>query len=351
MQLAAKDIAEHEARGVDAKYIEALESKWTVILRNWLPKTEIANVTYDATIEYIARRRRDGVRGQTIIREVQCLRRVTEIARRRKLRTAPPFAWPKVKRDQRDMSRSGKLRDGATILAFLDELDEEAARETLFAGLTGLRAAELKRACFEWVRDTKHGPELAMPDHATKGKRSRVIPLSPAAMNIVMMQRLRRGDDSTIFSAADHKKARMMASKRIKLETPITLRDLRHTFASNALLHAKDLAAVRDLLGHTDIRQTDTYTSSAMPNLHTAAHAAANGINVSGTPRHVTENMPTKQERETRFELATFSLGSAEKQEDTEKLRGLAPARDSVILYESHHVVDHQAGSPHKAKK
>lgn len=348
--LAVKDISEHVSRGVDANYIYRLESKWAVVLRNFPRGIEIGDIGYDSVIDYVGRRRADGVKGQTIVREVQCLRRATEIARRRRIRTVPAFAWPKIKRDAQDVKQTGKLWSAEQVASFLQKLDGEARDETIFAVLTGLRAVELKRVRFDWIRKGDFGLEIVLPAKGTKGKRPRTIVLPKAAAAIV---KRRRGlsPSELLFTGANHAKARANAATDLRFAHNLTLRDMRHTFASNALLYSGNLAAVRDALGHSDIRMTSRYISSTNKGLHEAALGAERGINAVGIPKTKKRKSTAKLERETRLELATFSLGSRRNSRTPEKSATRPTSKTPVIPDVCKPDRAHRTGSPKRSGK
>ncbi|MEM6533123.1 MAG: tyrosine-type recombinase/integrase [Myxococcota bacterium] len=305
VKLAALDVAEHRARGCTERYADTLESKWAVVLRNLPPTMGPGQINFDAVNEYIALRRSQGVRGQTIIREVQCLKRATKIAERRH-RIRAPREWPVVRRDPPDEKRKGKLRSPQEVLKWLRLLNPDAREEAEFIALTGIRWAEMKRARFDGIRPapegspTTHVLDLA-PEH-TKTRRARTIGLPARAVEIAARRlQEKRGEDGRIFTSTDHKKHRAEMSqvalgarpaerprnKRgagrkkdyAKSSVPnITLRDLRHTFATLALQGTADATAVMNALGHTDLRTTQKYLSSTMNRTASAGAAVSEAL-------------------------------------------------------------------------
>ena len=199
--------------------------------------------------DYIVKRRDKGVRGQTIVREVQCLRRALKIAKRHGLIASLPDEWPTVKRDPQSAKNSGKLWSPTQIQAVLAELDEDARDELLFALYTGLRSAELKRVEPSWLVETPDAASpaiLMLPGWATKSRKERVVGLAAPALEILSRRIEKSPRDPFVFSQANHKKARRLASQRIKLSTTMTLRDLRHTFASMTVLSSGDLGSPKN---------------------------------------------------------------------------------------------------------
>lgn len=101
-------------------------------------------------VAYIARRRRDGIRGQTIRREMAALKRGLSWAHRRGYIRQPIAAWPVVKSDPVDARYAGKLISNDDMARLMAELPGHVRDWMTFAALTGLRKAELARARFDW---------------------------------------------------------------------------------------------------------------------------------------------------------------------------------------------------------
>lgn len=268
-ELIAADIAETEARGCTERHIVSLRSRARVMART-MPSLDPAAVDYDFLIEYQRRRRETGTAGQTISREYETLRRALKIAKRRGIDTglALKEEWPKCRRSPADKRKSGKLRDPELLRRYLEELGPGEARdEVMVAMMTGLRSAELKRLRFEWFRPVdgrEYAAWLTMPDASTKNRRERGVGIYAPCWEIIQ----RRGDEccevlmGPVFSDVDHKAARYAASRRAGSETTITLRDCRHTFATEALRSSADAAGVMAALGHSDLAMTQRYQSS-----------------------------------------------------------------------------------------
>lgn len=102
------DLARASAEGVTAKQRISIDGCWRHLIRLLGAKLNPALVDYDLVESYIRRRRDEGVRGQSVRKEVQALRRGLRIAARRGwLRTVPEL--PVVRSSPRDARRAGKL--------------------------------------------------------------------------------------------------------------------------------------------------------------------------------------------------------------------------------------------------
>ena len=338
--LSAADIARAENGALTADHLQRLESQWEGILRRLGPTTVAADLRVSDLSVYIAERSRGGIRGQTIRRELQALRRGVELKG-----IEPPAPWPTARthpalRSQApDPKRRGKLWPLDSIKAFLNELDPDARDEAEFAMLTGLRAQELKRLQATWVepapREAAVPAILRLPAHETKNRKERIVGLPMAALFIIKRRIERTPDADRVFSQADHKKQRRLASERLKFPSTLTLRDLRHSYATLALQGTADPTAVQAALGHSDLKTTQRYLSSTITRTAAASAAvetALYGVTRSGraeeksaqlgrhsgrkSDRRKTKSAPTAEApsqflgRETRLELATLSLGS-----------------------------------------
>ena len=281
-------------RSVDAghhpRHRAALDYRWGAIYRVLGRDTSPAEVSDDDLDRYVATRRQEGTRGQTIRREIQALRRGYQLARRKGHRYREPN-WPEIRSDARDDRRRGHLRPIGDIRAVLSKLGPDARDRLTVALLTGLRDGELHRLRYEWVErlpESAHVPAvLRLPEDATKDREERAVPLPAEALAILErrwrqeQQKARkdeRNPDPRLFPIESHKRALATASKGAGLSYRLTLRDLRHTYSTLAAAESGDLTAVRDLLGHSDLRTTSIYQSSTLDRLARASAAVAAAV-------------------------------------------------------------------------
>lgn len=296
--VAAADVSEAVARGATTDHVAKLKSKWTVVLRNLPRGIMVGQINYATVTAYVIARRQAGIRGQTIVREVQALKRALRIAKRQGMIAAVPDEWPAVRGGPKDPKRAGKLVDPMVVRQWLAELPQDARDEATFIGLTGLRAAEVKLVAPDWIRETPGGAApavLRLPDWATKSRRERTVGLSEAALAIVSRRLAEQPGREIVFSAANHRTARALACKRLGIAVRISLRDLRHTFASvGVIATGGDLVAVQEALGHTDLRTTKIYLSSTLDRMQGLGSAV--GAALLGTKR-TTKTAKSRQEK------------------------------------------------------
>lgn len=281
------DLLTKKQAGVTGLHASRLEALWVVFLRTAGPDTPITDINAAWLRSYEGRRRAAKARGQTIVREFSLAKRAMLWAETRGAAVAWPKPWPKVKRDPPDQKRSGKYRDPEIVRQFFALLDQEARDEVAIVAMTGIRWAELKRLRYDWIEPAPQGwssPALVrLPDDGTKTRKERIVGL-PAPALAIIERRKSRATGPRVFGPEDHRKQRETACRGLGLDSNITLRDLRHTFASLALRHTGDPTAVMRAMGHTDLRMTERYLSSPLE------RAAAIGAVVSSALLTETSN-------------------------------------------------------------
>lgn len=319
-RMAAHDLVEHKNRGVTEAHRKALESKWNVILSVADPETPVADIDYDWLRSFEGMRRagektldaqgnevwlRKPVKGQTLVREFQAIRRALVIAKRKGHIAELPDEWPTVRRDSPDERKSGKLRPPSVVAVYLGRLHQDARDEVEVDMLTGLRAAELKRLEPSWIEPAPRGSIvpaiIRVPRWAAKSRRERVVGCPKRALDIIKRripaaekEAKKRGGPVRVFSQSDFKKhrARVWRDTAQELgldpEVNLTLRDLRHTYATLALQSAADPAAVLAALGHKDLGMTQRYLTSPLERTAQLGagveglYASADGMSTNG---------------------------------------------------------------------
>ena len=206
--------------------------------------------------EYEGHRRKQGVRGQTIRREVQALKRGLKLAKRDRIISGLPFDWDDVdtiKSDRPNARLKGKLWTASEINAILGNLSDKAKRNGVhdqlrFIQLTGLRLGELRRVESSWV----WGSILTVPA-VGKNHDPRQIPLPPEATEI-----LKRHDKSgPYWPRGKHAKALKLACEKAGFDVVLTARDLRVWFLTEA--GKIDPVSAQKLAGHRNIATTSRY--------------------------------------------------------------------------------------------
>ena len=173
-----------------------------------------------------------------------------------------------------------------------------------FALVTGLRRAALllKRAQLDWDNMILHYPK--------KSKYTGDIgwlPITPPMAKILLREIAKGGDDTELvftyqcqrsrgdrakgkrypITPAGLKEAMVDAVKASGLKDWRLLHDLRHTAATRTLRSSQNLAAVQQMLGHSDIGQTSRYAHVLLEDVRLAMITPK--LRLSTAPRGVLE--------------------------------------------------------------
>ena len=129
---------------------------------------------------------------------------------------------------------------------------------------TGARKGELINLWWENVNlEKKYITIISTKEYKTKTGEKRTVPLNPSALQIIKRQ---KGiNDKYVFTGKEGNKinqdkpyrALKTALKKGKIEGNI--HKFRHTFASHLVIAGESLYAVKELLGHKDIKHTMIY--------------------------------------------------------------------------------------------
>lgn len=278
--LAGIDVTETQARGCSPQQIASVEHSWGNVCRVQGADTDPNDITYDDVVAFIGQRRREGLRGQSIRKEVQALKRGFKIALRRGWLDQDLKEWPVVRNDPPKKASKGKLVRVPDLKRWLDALEDEpkvkdARLQAELVLRTGLRSMEVRRLCWSWVEPAPEGVEAAallrVPAEAAKNRRERVLGLTAEALGILEKARQDKGWDKPLLPGS-HVHAYQSASRKIGHRS-ITLRDLRHCHATWAAQGTGDAAAAQEALGHQDLRTTQRYLTATVDRVVGAATA------------------------------------------------------------------------------
>lgn len=311
-ELAGLDVERAAALGATKEHQAAIEWLWERIAEFFGATAEPRVINFDSVQKYIAHRRSQGAT-DTIAREVQALKRGCKIAHRRGWLAYMPDEWPKVVRGPKGQKRRGRLHPPEILAAWLRALDGDARDEAEVVLLTGLRKTEAKRLTAQWIEPAPEGAAvpavLRIPANSAKARRERVIGLPQRALDILKRRAEKTPAGKPLLFQGSHETAYRLARERLDppYKTPISLRDLRHTWAT-LVTRMVGVDAARDGLGHRDLSMTSRYVSTDTARVASAAAAVAELLS-----RHSEVGTGAlSMERATRFELATFSLEGQE---------------------------------------
>lgn len=151
------------------------------------------------------------------------------------------------------------LRIGELIELKWEDVDFVAAR------------LNVRRGAWYQPADKKKGTEGKRVVGTPKGRKSRAVDLSPAAVDVLKAHRHLRGawvfckDDGKPFDSSEKalKKIVGRVCAKAGLSKRLTWHCLRHTTGSHLVMRGAPLVAVQQILGHTDIKTTLRYAHLA----------------------------------------------------------------------------------------
>jgi integrase len=170
------------------------------------------------------------------------------------------------------------------LVALFKALELEPSRTAACAiallAATGARRGEVLGA--RWERVDLDRRILTVPASSSKSGRARYIPLSDAALRILVQ--VPRIDSPWVFPGADPakpisdlKKAWARVKEAAGIEKEFCLHSLRHTYASRLVSQGRSLYEVGQLLGHATVSMTARYSHLAPQQLIAAANLALPG--------------------------------------------------------------------------
>jgi integrase/HKD family nuclease len=310
------DLNRARAQGVSDRQIGNLTDQWNNhLLRILGPDRDARTIDEPLLVSYVAARRGEAghgearVRGQSIVRERQALFRGLKALQSRLRRQGVAYTLPSapvIRKDPRDERQKGKLHDLGVLSRWLAQLraagHSTAAAQASLALQCGLRKKELDRFTLAWLlpADGVHF-RLALPEWAAKSRDARTLAVhAELAMELVDLWEEGMPLSSCIVAGC-FRKSWASAAKVIGYHQTITLRDLRHTFATVSLQRGGDLTATRDALGHAELESTQRYLSATEERVARAGLAVSQALlaHTLPTPRPPT---PTPTNKETQPE-------------------------------------------------
>jgi integrase len=165
----------------------------------------------------------------------------------------------------------------------LDAIDNAPGRIRLWlvlAAWCGLRAKEIALLRRRNIRETAPRPHILVAADATKGRRPRVVPLSPFAVEQIRAARLPAAGwafprlDGAGGPLTPHRVSELCNDLLHGLGHADTLHSLRHRFGTRALAGAAgNVRVAQELLGHARLDTTAVYTLVESPEAAAAVEA------------------------------------------------------------------------------
>ena len=141
---------------------------------------------------------------------------------------------------------------------------------------TGARLSEIQTLKWEYIR----GNRIHLPDSKTGAK---TIPLNPPALEVLANAQRIGGNPYVITGAREGEYLKDLQKPWRRVRTAagledVRIHDLRHTFASEAVMAGESLPTVGKILGHTQAQTTARYAHLADDPLQSASDRVASSL-------------------------------------------------------------------------
>lgn len=223
------------------------------------PFAEIGNADVTAMLEHYAKQTTYRLRGgktregapvssSTVNRRLSVLKRIYNVARVKWQLRVLPIDWKELRGKEGKARVRHIAKEQAAVL--IESLPANIMLMAAWAFVTGCRKNETKTLTWERVNFETRQAEVL-----TKGGGTRFVDLGPSALEILSKCDRKR---EFVFDATNLRRAWTSACKKAKLKD-FRFHDCRHCFATWAGNMGADIAVIRTLLGHSDIRVTEKY--------------------------------------------------------------------------------------------
>lgn len=269
-------------RGLSLHTVEAYKRD-LVQLANHLAQNQVMrweDLTIDTVQSWIKQLHADGLGATTQARKLSALRTFWKYLAERYPSLRPPFSLeglesPKIRRKLPVVLTEERLQ---VLLERPSSLSPQGLRDrALFELLygSGLRVSEVANLTLLQMNLEERYLRVQ-----GKGKKERLVPLGDAAHEAITAyltqarpQFVKAHTSSTVFLSERgtplSRKTIWYWVQRHAKESGLTCKPhaLRHAFATHLLANGADLRSIQEMLGHTDIRTTEIYTSVATQTL------------------------------------------------------------------------------------
>jgi integrase len=281
-------ISERESKGVRKNFHQAIATHLESCKTEHSPRTYIGEKrAFEGFSEYISAHFRDKVHfldqvtpdmiegwrnkriadvaKPTVNRELKMVKRLFKVAFEKGLISKNPAAFVKTYReDERAIHHLSDVEIKALLKAAPEDLHQII---TIFL-LTGLRYGELCNLRWKDV-DFRHKQIIVQPrqDWKPKSLKKRIIPMHPTVEKILQSIPQR---SELVFPDDEGKNAELGLRNRIyrvfeSAKVDGNVKDLRSTFASNAVMSGMPIYTVSKLLGHHDVKITEKHYAHLAP--------------------------------------------------------------------------------------
>ena len=209
-----------------------------------------------------------GISAVTINRHFSMLRAAMRYANRVYKATVPSIDWTTIRaRENEPRVRYASAPDLAALL----EAADQRIRPIIVAAVSlGLRKENILN--LRWHQVDVRGRTVTVP--RTKGHKPQVLRIAAPLLAALSTLPKERKADARVFNVVNFRRLWVAAKVRADMHD-FRFHDLRHTFATHALMNGASLAELQRALGHSDIKTTMRYA-------HVEADAVASVFDRAG---------------------------------------------------------------------
>lgn len=250
------------------------------VLDQYIGELALDTIHMGALEQFIAGRRKEGVKTRTINHGLKVVRRILNLCATEWL-DEHGLTWlltaPKIRLlPELDLRKPYPLSWEEQTRLFA-ELPQHLRKMALFAVNTGCRDAEMCSLQWAWevsVPEIWGGSVFIIPAEKVKNREDRLVVLNDVARSII--EELRGEHLEYVFTYRDKPVTRMLNSgwKRAREVVGLKVRvhDLKHTFGRRLRAAGVSFEDRQDLLGHRSGRITTHYSGAELTNLLEAAN-------------------------------------------------------------------------------
>ena len=212
--------------------------------------------------DYIGSRRKDGVSNATINRELACLKRMYNLAIKWEQAKKNPVNDVDFLEEPPGRTRFLSEEEGQLLI----ECSSDHLKPIIMTALnTGMRLSEILTLKWNQIHILSViEPYLELTE--TKNNKKRFIPLNDDMVEL--FKSFKDNDSQYVFlgiRGEPLKSVRKPFSRALKKASIEDFRfhDLRHTFASHYVMNGGDLMALKEILGHSNMKMVERYAHLA----------------------------------------------------------------------------------------
>ncbi|MBN2413388.1 site-specific integrase [candidate division KSB1 bacterium] len=222
----------------------------------------LSNITANEIEEYKSKRLVDGVTKTTVNRELECLRRMYNLAVKWGDAKTNPVNNVDFFKEPPGRTRYLTLEDAKSLLDNCNVF----LKPVVFTALnTGMRLSEILTLRWNQVHiRSVIDPYIELSE--TKSNKKRSIPLNDDMVEL--LNQLYPNDSEYVFlnvTGMPFKSVKISFHTALKKSEILDFRfhDLRHTFASHFIMNGGDLLTLKEILGHSSLKMVARYTHLA----------------------------------------------------------------------------------------